>query len=96
MVDGKFNIRSAAMPLRDNGQGKLTADEFQVAVEVKQEIHCIDRFHIKSACIAGDDSIVVVARGRVPQMREQIALLILRFVIVKKGEIWRLQMRETI
>ena len=84
MADGKFNLRSACMPLTQNADGELQAHEMTVCYEEKQEEHKMDRFHMKSACIAKDDSILVVCRGRVPDMREQVALLILRFDVFKK------------
>ena len=44
-----------------------------------QEAHKVERFHLKSAIVAVDGSIIVTGRGRLPQMREQVAFLIFRF-----------------
>lgn len=51
MADGKFNIRAACMPFKEVNN-KLEAQEMKWAIEVKQEVHHIDRFHMKSALIA--------------------------------------------
>jgi hypothetical protein len=50
--------------------------------ESEQSIHKIDRFHLKSAVLAADGSIIVLARGRIPNMREQVTVLLLRFEVV--------------
>jgi len=57
-----------------------------ICYEEEQASHNIDRFHMKSACIDADDSILLVCRGRVPDMREQVALLILRFHVLKSNK----------
>jgi len=49
---------------------------------MENSVHQIDRFHLKSAVVAADGSIIVLARGRIPNMREQVTVLLLRFEVV--------------
>lgn len=58
------------------------------AFEMDQEVHKVERFHLKSACVAADGSIIVTGRGRLPGMREQVAFLIFRFDVEFTAGVW--------
>ena len=58
--------------------------------------HAIDRFHVKSALMLNDNSIGVVARGRIPNMREAISWMLLRFDVHEIDGKFALVMREKV
>ena len=58
--------------------------------------HHIDRFHVKSAEVMPDNSIVVLARGRLLGMREAITTLFLRFDVSKVDGEYKLTMRDKV
>lgn len=86
--DAKLFIKVAVLDL-----GKILPDEERESqremdwvLKMEQTQHNLDRFHLKCAVAMADNRIAVMARGRLPGMREQIASLILYFRITKTNE----------
>lgn len=73
--DAKLFIKVAVMDFTK------IKDEMEWVLKMEQSQHTLDRFHLKCAVAMEDNRIAVVARGRLPGMREQIASLILYFRI---------------
>ena len=57
--------------------------EMEWVLKMEQTQHNLDRFHLKCGVAMNDNIIVVMARGRLPNMREQVASLLLYFKINK-------------
>jgi len=86
--DAKLFIKVAVLDLT-----KIDADEEVEAkksmdwvIKMEQSQHTLDRFHLKCAVAMADNRIAVMARGRLPGMREQIASLILYFKVNRAAD----------
>jgi hypothetical protein len=82
------NIKVAVLDLVNINQDE--EEESKKAMEwvlkMEQSEHTLDRFHLKCGVTMADDRIAIMARGRLPGMREQIASLILYFKIWKTAD----------
>ena len=99
-LDGEFTLKSAVMPLNtlnmSESKEALHKSELDWALEVRKEVHQIDRFHIKQACVHQDGTIIVTGRGRLKQMKEQIGFLVMRFDVIFAGGRWSLRMQPVV
>jgi hypothetical protein len=86
--DAKLFIKVAVLDLvkinEDEEEESKKAMEWVLKMEQSQ--HTLDRFHLKCGVTMADDRIAIMARGRLPGMREQIASLILYFKISKGAD----------
>lgn len=88
--DAKLFIKVAVLDLTkiEEEQEVEAQKQMEWVCKLDQTDHKVDRFHLKCAITMADDRIAVVARGRLPNMREQIASLILYFRIAKVDGKW--------
>lgn len=63
-------------------------------LKMEQSQHNLDRFHLKSGVTMADNRIAIMARGRLPGMREQIASLVLYFRISNEHGKWNAVMEQ--
>lgn len=83
--DAKLNIKVAVLDLLkiDQDEEEESKKSMEWVLKMEQTQHTLDRFHLKSGVTMADNRIAIMARGRLPGMREQIASLILYFTISK-------------
>jgi hypothetical protein len=88
--DAKLSIKVAVMDLStiyDNEEAE-GAKQMEWVLKMEQNEHTLDHFHLKCGVAMADDRIAIMARGRLPGMRENIASLILYFRVKKENEHW--------
>lgn len=90
IYDAKLCIKVAVLDLAkiDKNQEEEAKKQMDWVLKLEQSEHKIDRFHFKCGIAMADDRIAVVARGRLSEMREQVASLILYFSIAKVDDRW--------
>jgi hypothetical protein len=73
----------------DDNEEVEGAKQMEWALKMEQTEHTLDRFHLMCGVELADDRIAIMARGRLPGMRENIASLILYFRVKKENEKWK-------
>jgi hypothetical protein len=88
--DAKLSIKVAVMDLStiDENEDEEGAKQMEWVLKMEQAEHTLDRFHLKCGIAMGDDRIAIMARGRLPGMRENIASLLLYFRVKKENGKW--------
>lgn len=83
--DAKLFIKVAVLDLTkiDQDEEEESKKSMEWVIKMEQKDHNLDRFHLKCGVAMDDNRIAIMARGRLPGMREQIASLILYFSISK-------------
>lgn len=86
--DAKLFIKVAVLDLTriDADEEEESKKSMEWVLKMEQSEHTLDRFHLKCGVAMADNRIAIMARGRLPGMREQIASLILYFAISKDAE----------
>ena len=86
--DAKLFIKVAVLDLAtiDPNEEEEAKKSRDWVLKMEQTQHTLDRFHLKCGVAMSDNRIAVMARGRLPGMREQIASLILYFRVSRNPE----------
>lgn len=89
IVDHNLTIRSAVLDLEQctwTEHNSPNNTQMDWALILEQNVHKIDRMHLKTGAVQDDKTIAIMGRGRTEGMRQQISGIMLYFTVTKNED----------